>query len=115
MTYSVHITTAAERDVANATDYIDQVLKNPKAADDPKAADELLEAFLQQVNDLAVFPARYPLARDEILAAWGIRFLRIKNYIAFYLIDDAREMIYVIRFLYGKSNWASILKNSIAN
>ena len=39
MTYSVHITTAAERDVANATDYIDQVLKNPKAAD------ELLEAF----------------------------------------------------------------------
>ena len=40
---------------------------------------------------------------------------RIKNYIAFYLIDDAREMIYVIRFLYGKSNWASILKNSIAN
>ena len=84
MTYSVHITTAAERDVANATDYIDQVLKNPKAAD------ELLEAFLQQVNDLAVFPARYP-------------------------IDDAREMIYVIRFLYGKSNWASILKNSIAN
>ena len=109
MTYSVHITTAAERDVANATDYIDQVLKNPKAAD------ELLEAFLQQVNDLAVFPARYPLARDEILAAWGIRFLRIKNYIAFYLIDDAREMIYVIRFLYGQSNWASILKNSIAN
>lgn len=109
MTYSVHITTAAERDVANATDYIDQVLKNPKAAD------ELLEAFLQQVNDLAVFPARYPLARDEILAACGIRFLRIKNYIAFYLIDDAREMIYVIRFLYGKSNWASILKNSIAN
>ena len=73
------------------------------------------ELFLQQVNDLAVFPARYPLARDEILAAWGIRFLRIKNYIAFYLIDDAREMIYVIRFLYGKSNWASILKNSIAN
>lgn len=109
MTYSVHITTAAERDVANATDYIDQVLKNPKAAD------ELLEAFLQQVNDLAVFPARYPLARDEILVAWGIRFLRIKNYIAFYLIDDAREMIYVIRLLYGKSNWASILKNSIAN
>ena len=109
MTYSVHITTAAERDVANATDYIDQVLKNPKAAD------ELLEVFLQQVNALAVFPARYPLARDAILAAWGIRFLRIKNYIAFYLIDDAREMIYVIRFLYGKSNWASILKNSIAN
>lgn len=85
MTYSVHITTAAERDVANATDYIDQVLKNPKAAD------ELLEAFLQQVNDLAVFTARYPLARDEILAAWGIRFLRIKNYIAFYLIDDAER------------------------
>ena len=109
MTYSVHITTAAERDVANATDYIDQVLKNSKAAE------ELLKAFTQQVNDLAFFPARYPLARDEILAAWGVRFLRIKNYIAFYLIDDTREMIYVIRFLYGKSNWANTLKDSITN
>ena len=68
MTYSVHITTAAERDVANATDYIDQVLKNPKAAD------ELLEAFLQQVNDLAVFPARYPLvALLLMLAACGVQ------------------------------------------
>lgn len=109
MTYSVHITKAAERDVANATDYIDQVLKNPQAAD------ALMEAFLKQVNDLALFPASYPLVQDEVLAAWGIRFLRIKNYIAFYLVDDTRERIYVIRFLYGKSNWASVLKNSVLN
>ena len=109
MMYSVHITLAAERDVAHATDYIDQVLKNPTAAD------ALLHAFVRQVNDLAAFPARYPLARDEILAAWGVRFLRIKNYIAFYLIDDEKKMVHVIRFLYGKSNWASILKNGTIN
>lgn len=33
MKYNIHITHAAERDMANAYDYIDLVLKNPTAAD----------------------------------------------------------------------------------
>ena len=31
MKYSIHVTQAAERDMANAYDYIDLVLKNPTA------------------------------------------------------------------------------------
>ena len=38
------------------------------------------KCFSNRSMTWVVFPARYPLARDEILAAWGIRFLRIKNY-----------------------------------
>ena len=34
MNYSIYITAAAEQDMANASDYIEFVLKNPKAADD---------------------------------------------------------------------------------
>ena len=33
MKYNIHVTQAAERDMANAYDYIDLVLKNPTAAD----------------------------------------------------------------------------------
>lgn len=34
MSYRIHITSAAERDLNRAADHIEFVLKNPKAADD---------------------------------------------------------------------------------
>ena len=54
--YYVHITSAAERDINRAADYIEYSLKNPLAADT--------------------------------------------------LLDDTED---VVRFLYGKSDWVSIL------
>ena len=33
MNYIIHITNTAQRDILNAADYIEFVLKNPKAAD----------------------------------------------------------------------------------
>ena len=33
MNYTIHITNTAQRDILNAADYIEFVLKNPKAAD----------------------------------------------------------------------------------
>jgi plasmid stabilization system protein ParE len=47
VSYSIHITAAAERDMINASDYIDFTLKNPKAADD------LLDEAETKINKLA--------------------------------------------------------------
>ena len=102
--YTVHITKAAERDVANASNYIDLVLKNPTATD------ALLDEFEAQVMSLESMPERNSLARDEILASWKIRYLLIKNYMAFYIIDEPSKTVHIIRFLYGKSNWMATLK-----
>ena len=84
MKYNIHVTQAAERDMANAYDYIDLVLKNPTAA-------------------------------DKLLSLWGIRFTIVINYLAFYTVDDATQTVYIVRFLYGKSNWITILKTDAAN
>ena len=46
MTYQVHITKTAERDLISAADHIEFVLKNPKAADD------LLDETDAQINSL---------------------------------------------------------------
>ena len=46
MNYSIYITAAAEQDMANASDYIEFVLKNPKAADD------LLDEAEEKINAL---------------------------------------------------------------
>lgn len=103
-TYNIHITKSAERDIINASDYIEFVLKNPSAAE------ALLEEVESKINDLSMFPQKYAVVDDAILASWCIRFTVIKNYLAFYLIDEHSNTIYIVRFLYEKSDWASILK-----
>lgn len=102
MSYHLHITNVAARDISQAADYIEFVLKNPKAADD------LLEETDQKINALLPFPQEHPIVEDKLLAAWGVRFTQVKNYLAFYVVEENR--VTVIRFLYAKSNWISILK-----
>lgn len=104
MTYSIHITSAAELDLVNASDHIEFVLKNRKAADD------LLDEAEMKINALSSFPGKFPLVDDPLLASWGIRFTQVKNYLAFYVVSEENKKVIVIRFLYGRSNWASILK-----
>ena len=105
MNYHLHITSVAQRDISQAADYIEFVLKNPKAADD------LLEETDQKINALLPFPQEHPIVEDKLLAAWGIRFTQIKNYLAFYVAEE--NQVTIIRFLYAKSNWISILKSGI--
>ena len=102
MNYHLHITSVAQRDISQAADYIEFVLKNPKAADD------LLEETDQKINALLPFPQEHPIVEDKLLAAWGIRFTQIKNYLAFYVIEE--NPVTVIRCLYAKRDWISILK-----
>ena len=40
----------------------------------------------------------------------GIRFVIINNYLAFYTIDEEKQTVVIVRFLYQKSNWTSILR-----
>lgn len=48
MSYDIHITNAARRDLLNATDHIEFVLKNPKAADNllDETEEETVSSFV---------------------------------------------------------------------
>lgn len=104
MNYHIHITQTAERDMINAADYIEFTLKNPEAAD------HLLDTAEKKILALSQFPQKFPLVDDRVLSSWRIRFTIVNNYLAFYRILEAEKQITVVRFLYAKSNWASILK-----
>ena len=108
MSYRVHITQAAEKDLNHAADYIEFVLKNPQAAD------QLLGEAEKQINSLSSFPKKYPLAEDKVLALWGVRFLNVNNYLVFYLVSDEEPTVTVVRFLYCKSNWLSVLRQGFS-
>ncbi len=104
MSYQVHITSTSEHDIMRAADYIAFTLKNPDAAD------HLLDAATEQIGSLADLPQKFRLADDPVLASWGIRFVIINNYLAFYTIDEEKQTVIIVRFLYQKSNWTSILR-----
>ncbi len=103
MSYHIHITSAAERDLNHAADHIEFVLKNPKAADD------LLDQAEKQIGSLSEFPEKFKLVDDPILSSWGIRFVTVAGYLAFYTISEEEKLVIVVRFLFQKSNWNSVL------
>ena len=108
MNYSINITRSAEQDLNEADDYIEYVLKNPTAADD------LLENVFKKISQLESNPFIHSIADDPVLKAWQIRFVAIKNYLAFYTIDEQEGIVYIVRFLYGKRNWIQILNQGIS-
>lgn len=103
MSYNIHITSAAERDLIRAADHIEFVLKNPKAADD------LIDEAEKQINSLSDFLEKFRLVDDPVLTSWGIRFVIVNGYLAFYTISEEYNLVIVIRFLFQKSNWKAIL------
>lgn len=107
MNYFVHVTDFASRDLTEAFDYIDLILKNPAAAD------HLVESFYQKSTSLETFPKKFPLVHDSLLSALGIRFLPVQNYLAFYKVEESTHTIHILRFLYGRSDWAAILKTDL--
>ena len=104
MSYQLHITSTAEHDIMRAVDYIEFTLKNPQAADN------LLDAVTKQIGALSEFPHKFRIVDDPVLASWEIRFVIINNYLAFYTINEEKQTVIVVRFLYQKSNWCFILR-----
>ena len=108
MMYDLHITSAAENDLNEAADYIEYVLLNPDAAD------RLLDAATEKISTLAKYAERNALVDDPVLKAWGIRFIQVNNYLAFYVISEEEGRVYIVRFLYGKRDWIGILKQGFS-
>ena len=72
------------------------------------------DAVTEQIGSLADLPQKFRLVDDPVLASWGIRFVIINNYLAFYIIDEEKQTVIIVRFLYQKSNWTSILRQGFS-
>lgn len=102
MTYTIHITAQAEKDLNEAADYIGYKLMNPTAAD------RFLDDVSKKVATLSTMPERNKRADDPVLRSWGIRYILVGSYIVFYVIRD--KTVYIVRILYGHRNWQQILR-----
>ena len=109
MSYRLHITKSAERDMDDAADYIEFSLMNPIAAD------HLFDLIEEKLSPLSSNPKMYPVVDEPVFRVWGIRFVVVNNYLAFYTIDESEKIVHIVRFLYGKRNWTHILKTEGIN
>lgn len=98
--YNVIVSESAKDDLKAAASYISNELKNETAAKN------LINAFNKTAISLSEMPERFPIIDDDILKNENIRFTQINNYLLFYYSNS----VFVLRFLYGRRNWESILK-----
>ena len=104
MNYTIHISHAAERDLSAAMDYIATRLQNPQAAR------RLGANVLASIDSPEIFPARFPVVDDPLLAPHQLHLLPVQNYLLFYRIDNTTQTVHILRFLYGHSDWQTILR-----
>lgn len=105
MNYEIHVTRHAYMDMAEALNYIAFEKFNPDAAD------SLQDDIVAIGSSIIDFPDKYPLAPDEVLRNWGIRFVMVKEYYIFYTVRG--NTVYIVRFLHRRRDWISILRTGI--
>ena len=103
--YSYVLTETAESDLDEILDYIANELMNPDAAS------FFADAFDEVMEEICRAPKTGRLVSNPYLKRSDVRRVLVKNYIAFYLLDDDREQIVVLRVVYSKRDLNEILKD----
>lgn len=107
MIYKIEYSIPSREDLKESVFYISHKLQNNIAAH--KLTDEIDKIL----HILSETPKRSPIIRDSFLAMYGIRLVRIKNYLLFYIVDEETKSVYILRFLYSHRDWINILKSDM--
>lgn len=103
MNYNLVITKPAEKDLADILQYISKDLSAPKAAND------LLDDILRCYDNISSNPLVYALCDNDRLKSKEYRKALIKNYIMLYRVDEEKQTIYIMRFIYGRRDYINLL------
>lgn len=94
--YTVKITTQAENHMREAVRYIADELKAPEAAL------HLIDELEAATSSLSKFPHRIALVDEEPWRSQGIRKLLVKNFFAYFWIDEEKAEVHVTAVVYGR-------------
>ncbi len=101
--YNVDLLPAADSDLDEIFDYI--------MAENPQAADRMLESIMQSLQRLESYPQSGAPLLERSLRKYNFRTTVIDPYIAFYRFIDNKVLIY--RILHGARNYSRLLKNTM--
>ena len=101
--YKVNISDLAKQDIRDTASYIKYDLQ------EPVIAEKTIEVITDAIFTLEDMPARISLVNDERLAKKQVRGLHVKNYTAFFRINETLKTVEIIRVLYFRRDWPSLL------
>lgn len=103
LTYNIHYSPIAVSDLNEIADYITNTLFSPQAAK------KLLVKIKSSVENLATFPLigkeLTPYKDEELPYRW----VKVDNYMVFYNVDKQENTVYIMRVLYGASEYLTEL------
>ena len=100
--YRIIISDLAKQDIRDTASYIKYKLQ------EPAIAEKTIERILEAISTLEDIPTRIGTVNDERLAEKQIRGLQIKNYTAFFRIDELLKTVEIIRVLYSRRDWQTL-------
>ena len=103
MGYKLIETRLASQDLDNILEYMAVRLQNPAAAS------AFADAVEQCYDLLEHTPLMYEACRDLRLCAKGYRKAVIRNYVLIYKVDEKDQTVLLLRFFYGKQDYAAKL------
>ena len=106
--YSLVPSQLFDNDIDSVYHYIKENLEAPKVAEN------LMKELKEKLNYIKENPFTRSYVQDKFLASIGFRPLEVKNFTVFYIIDQKRKKINLIRFLYNKRDWKNILREDSA-
>ena len=95
MKYQIFYTNSARQDLKNIYRYISDDLVEPEIA--AKLTDNIMKA----IRSLDEMTQRYRLFEEEPWHSRGLRILPVNNYLVFYLLDDEKTVVTILRIIYG--------------
>ena len=95
MKYKVNISPEAINDINGIYEYISQVLCEENIA---VGMVKLLQKSILSLDEL---PNRFKYFNNEPWKNRGVHIMPVKKYLVFYVIDDDRKTVDVIRVIYG--------------
>lgn len=103
--YNVRIFPTAQTDIDGALNYIASDLSNPTAA--LKLREVISDCFAR----LKSSPLSGRELKTNIPLKYAYRWVMAENYLIFYTVNESLETVYIMRMLFGSSNYVSILNN----
>lgn len=107
MSISVVYTAEARCDLRNIYEYIAYDLYAPKTAA------EQAKRIMEKIRGLGEIPMNYRLYDKEPWRSLGLRFFPVDKYLVFYLPDEARNTVSIIRIMYGGRDVSKQLSETV--
>ncbi len=95
MIYNIEITDQANHDIRSIYEYIAYELLSPTNASGQ------LDRIQKCIMSLDYMPERYRFFDREPWRSRELHIVRVDSYCIFYIVDDERMTIYIMRVMYG--------------